>query len=205
MLTVEGRKPTVGPCRVPEGRSGAWAVERFEVPAQSIERLRIAMSGRLAPDPGTYTRLTRGGYLVMSDTIAELNDLWPFESQLERLRARDVLINGLGLGCALQMALAVDSVKRVVVVEKSPDVIKLVGPSFVDKRVEIIEADAYTIEWPRAIKWDVAWHDIWDDISEDNLPLMAKLHRKYGRRVKWQGSWCKYQILARRRRGGRMW
>jgi hypothetical protein len=48
----------------------------------------------------------------------------------------------------------------------------------------------------------VAWHDVWANICEDNLPLMARLHRRYGRRVNWQGSWSKEVVLAARRRGG---
>jgi hypothetical protein len=35
----------------------------------------------------------------------------------------------------------------------------------------------------------VAWHDIWNDLCGDNLPLMARLNRRYGRSVEWQGAW----------------
>jgi hypothetical protein len=80
-------------------------------------------------------------------------------------------------------------------------VIALVGPHYArDPRVTIHHADAYTIRWPVGIRWDVAWHDIWADMCEDNLPGMATLHRRYGRRVEWQGSWGRERILADRRR-----
>jgi hypothetical protein len=66
--------------KVPEGKSGAYAVERFEVPKFSIGGLRAAMDGRPIT-PGKYTRLVVGeGFMqdmVMSDTPAEISDLDP--------------------------------------------------------------------------------------------------------------------------------
>jgi hypothetical protein len=44
------------------------------------------------------------------------------------------------------------------------------------------------------------WHDIWLDLCTDNLEGMGKLHRKYGRRTDWQGSWEKDRLLSHRRR-----
>lgn len=35
---------------------------------------------------------------------------------------------------------------------------------------------------------------IWPEIVTTNLPEMTRLHRKYGRRVGWQGSWCREQL-----------
>ena len=45
---------------------------------------------------------------------------------------------------------------------------------------------------PRGMKFTVVWHDIWNHICSDNLPDMHKLHRKYGRRTDWQGSWARH-------------
>jgi hypothetical protein len=47
-------------------------------------------------------RLMRGDKIVMSNTPSEVTDLIEFR----RRAAGDVLINGLGLGIAVQMALA---------------------------------------------------------------------------------------------------
>lgn len=58
---------------VPEGRSGPWTVDVFTVSEEDekIQRLRAAFShssrGRWVPQ-GTYTRLSRGGNVIMSDT-----------------------------------------------------------------------------------------------------------------------------------------
>lgn len=182
---------------VPDGVSGVWSVERFVVESQTVEGLRFALQGRPVP-PGTYTRLVRGGTsTIMSDTPAELADHREF---VRRATGR-VLINGLGLGLALQEALAKPEVTHVDVVELSEDVFALVAPHFEgDPRVTIHLADAFDADWPKGTTWDVAWHDIWDNICSDNLDEMAKLNRKYGRRVGWQASWCRLECLRQRRK-----
>lgn len=178
---------------VPEGSSGDWRVERFTVTAADVEMFNMRCmvqpgQGSRFMTAGTYTRLMRGRDVIMSDTRAELNDHWDF---VNKARGQ-VLINGLGLGVCLQMVLAKECVDHVTIIERSEDVIKLVWPSFVDDpRVTLIQADA--LEWKPAKddRYDAVWHDIWDNICGDNLPDMHKLHRKYGRRTDWQGSWCR--------------
>jgi len=191
---------------VPEGESGRHRIERFTVGAADaqFEMMRAMFSssrGRGVPE-GTYTRLMRGGTLVMSDTPDECWDHRPFY----QFARGHVLINGLGLGMVLQAVLLKDGVERATVVEKSPDVIALVGPHYEEMfpgRVEIVEADA--LEWnpPKGVRYGAAWHDIWDAMCEDNLPQMHRLHRKYGRRTDWQGSWGRGIIETRRRQESR--
>ena len=110
----------------------------------------------------------------------------------EAQKSKRILINGLGLGVCLAAILESDVPEKIVVVEKSEDVIKLVGPTFEnDSRVEIIHADALEYKPPKGEKYDAVWHDIWPNICSDNLESMKKLHRKYGRRAAWQGSWAR--------------
>ena len=140
--------------------------------------------------PGTYTRLVheRRG-VVMSDTPAERRDHVEFV-----VRAKGhVLINGLGLGMCLAAVLARPEVVRATVVEADPDVVALVGPHYAgDPRVEIVRADAYEYRPPKGVRYGAVWHDIWDTITSENLPGMTRLHRKYGRRAEWQGSWARW-------------
>lgn len=177
---------------IPEGVSGDWRVEKFEVSKEDamFERLMAIVSsshGRGVPE-GIYTRLKRNGTLVMSDTPDELMDGLSFYWNAKG----HVLINGLGLGCTVDLVFAVPAVEKVTVIEISPDVIALVGPHLrYGDRLEIVEADAFTYQPPRGIHYGAVWHDIWDYITSDNLPEMHKLHRKYGRRADWQGSWCR--------------
>ena len=188
---------------VPEGRVGPWAIERFTVPKEpNIEMMRLALAGRPVP-PGEYTRLThdRRG-VIMSDTPAEIRDHSGFFGRLRArfsdVKPRRVLIHGLGMGMALRYALLQDHVEHVDVVEIDADVIALVGPHYADDRLTIHHGDALDFRFPPGTTWDLAWHDIWDEISADNLAQIARLKRRYGRRVDWQAAWCEWQMRDRR-------
>jgi hypothetical protein len=180
---------------IPDGQSGAWSISRFEMTEMQAKISAIRDGGRSCP-PGTYLRLTRNGHVIMSNTPAEMRDLWPFRYNAKGV----VMINGLGLGVATAMALAKPDVTEVTVIELSPDVITLVAPSLADPRLTVINDDAYTWKPPIGKRYSAVWHDIWDDLCTDNLPLMAKLHRKYGRRTDWQGSWARETIQDQKRR-----
>lgn len=189
---------------VPEGEKDGMRVSRFTIDQNqsACSGLGFRSAGR-GIHPGTYTRLTGDGRIWMSDTPAEWGDHLNAVFEIRRPATRRVLINGLGLGMVLKAALACEHVEHVDVVEFDQRVIDLVGPHYLtDPRVEIHHADAYAIKWTPGVRWDVAWHDIWPEIVTTNLPEMTKLHRKYGRRVGWQGSWCRerLQYYARQER-----
>lgn len=188
---------------VPEGKSGEWSVSRFTVGklGEDSKRLYYSLHGRDVPE-GMYTRLCHGREVVMSDTPMEVMDHMEAIGCIE-LMGGYVLINGLGLGVVLKAALANPKVEHVEVVEISEDVIRLVAPTYqADPRLTIHHADAFTWEPPKDILWTVVWHDIWSSICTDNLPEMARLHRKYERRIAgWQGSWSKELCQRNKRRG----
>jgi hypothetical protein len=180
-----------GPVSIPEGESGDWKVVRYTVTETDamMFNLRLARDGqrrRIVP-PGTYTKLIhKGEGVVMSDTPAEG---WEHQDLYRQARGK-VLLNGLGLGFALSAILAKPQVESVTVIEKAPDVIKLVGPAFAgNPRVKIIEADALTWRPPKGERFDVVWHDIWTTIGHDNKPQMTQLRRAYARKTGWQGCW----------------
>jgi len=86
-------------------------------------------------------------------------------------------------------------VDQVVVVEESEDVINLVYPTLQDRygrRLKVVHADALEYKPLRKDRYDVVWHDIWDNLCVDNLPQMHILHRKYGHKCDWQGSWGRW-------------
>lgn len=185
------------PVLVPDGASGDWRVESFEVSAAEsrFTQLREALGHPDAYVPaGRYKRLTFRGAVVMSNTPFEARAHWDF---LQHAKGR-VLINGLGLGMALSAILANDGqVTEVTVVEKAIDVIDLVGPTFAhDSRVKILHADAFTFQPMRGARFDAVWHDIWNDLCPDNLDEMRALRRKYARRAAWQGCWSQQEIYT---------
>ncbi len=173
---------------LPEGARGPWIISRFTV-SENDAVASLFSYGSRSPRPGTYTKLTRNGKLVMSDTPAEMHDHF---SAVLNARGH-CLINGLGIGMVLRAILRKSEVTAVTVVEISRELVELVSPYYADQRASFVVADAYEYQPPKGLRYGMVWHDIWDDICADNLEGMKKLHRKYGRRADWQGSWCKYQ------------
>lgn len=193
----------LGTSTVPDGRRGPWAIETFTVTKQDeLRTLMEAIGARnalLTVPAGTYKRLVhaeRG--VVMSNTRMEVVT----NSEAFKAATGRVLINGLGMGMLLEAILSKPDVTYVRVIEHDPDVIALVGPHFArDRRVEIIHADAYEYVPERGERFNYAWHDIWDTISPRNLPLMARLGRRYGkRRCDAQGFWAREWIRSDLRR-----
>jgi len=191
---------------VPEGTSGSWAIKRFEVSRSHADvfNLRAILNnerGRYVC-PGAYTKLTRNGTVIMSDTPSEIEDHLGFIRHARETGGR-ILVHGLGLGMCVNAVLGSPKVEHVLVIEKSPDVIALVAPHYRDKfgdRLEIRQGDAYTWKPEKGAGWSCAWHDIWDDLCTSNLEEMTRLHRRFGRRVDWQDSWGKSLLQSRRSR-----
>lgn len=141
-----------------------------------------------------FTRLTRNGSIVMSDTPSEMETNYEPVYQAKG----SCLLNGLGISLVLKNILLKKEVMEVTVVEVSQDVLDLVSPHYKDDKVTYIHANAMTFKPPKGKRFQMVWHDIWDNICADNLPDMHKLHRKYGRRTDWQGSWCRYECERNR-------
>lgn len=183
---------------VADARSGDWAVESFEMSERQsrFTKLRASLGHTLEYcPPGKYKRLVRGRTIVMSNTPMELLTNQP----IIRAAKGRVLINGLGLGMVLVAILKKKSVKEVRVIEKSEDVIKIVGPAFTaDPRVQIIQGDAFKYDLNPGESFDCVWHDIWDAICGDNLAEMKKLEARYAGRCFWQDSWGKRECLRAR-------
>jgi hypothetical protein len=183
--TIEQRWRQYGDL-VPEGRSGAWRVERR----------------RGVP----YTRLMhdREPMPVMSNTELEL-----IQHRAAIRRASfggTVLACGLGLGCFARACLEFDAVERVDVVELSPDVIALVAPSLAEyvsaERLVIHEGDAFDFD-PSGCWWDVAWLDVWARGAPDHKPESDALWRRFAPHAGWLGSWLDAQHETARVLAGR--
>jgi hypothetical protein len=192
---------------VPEGTVGKWTVDRWTPDPNDIHfQLQNMRDPARQILPGyTYTRLLRGDNPIMTDTPAELNDLWAILKKVRDSQEPSVLIHGLGLGCVLNGCF-IYGASNVTVVEKEEDVIALVGQHWQERyadRLEIIHGDAFTWKPPKGAHWDLVYHDIWDDLCTDNLKEMSKLHRRFGRRCEEQLSWCRDLLESQRRRNRR--
>ena len=172
-----------------EGSKGAWRLRKFTISEQEakMDWLRCAINGRKerAVEAGEYWMLTEHGSIYMSNTPAEVRDHMKF---IETARG-SVLIAGLGLGMVVQALLDRGQCHRIVIVEKSQDVIDLVSPYYQDHRVEIVCSDIF--DYRPTEHFDYAWFDIWPEISGDNYPQMKRLHRKFAKSVSNRSSWCR--------------
>lgn len=184
---------------LPIGEKGSWSIEKVSFTGDEVfNRLQALKHGRYIPE-GEYTFLKFNNKIVMSDTPDEKRDHW---EPVHKAQGH-ILIAGLGLGMVLQACAKKPDVEKITVVEVSQDLIDLVGPHYEKMfpgKLEIVCADIYDWKPPKGIIYNVAWYDIWNDMCEDNLPLMTKLHRKFAKRVKWQGSWSKEYLLYKRSR-----
>lgn len=177
---------------IPEGESGSWKVEKFTI-SENEAKFASIRDGYRAPLPGEYTRLMHGREVVMSDTRAEMMD---HRKAVNNARGH-ILINGLGIGMVLLNAMNKEDVERATVIELSADVCNLVAPHYkkmFSDKLEIINADAMTWEPPKDVRYGMVWHDIWTHICADNYEDMKKLHRRFGRKADWQGSWCRGEV-----------
>ncbi len=171
---------------LPEMKKGDWKIETFKTDRIDFHAM---LKSRPIPVGETYTRAMRNGFLVMSDTPAEMRD----HRRAVLMAKRSCLLNGLGIGLVLKNILLKPDVTDVTVVEISQDLIDIVAPHYSDPRVIFVCADALEYQPPKGKKFQMVWHDIWDNICSDNLHDMKKLHRKYGCKTDWQDSWCKYE------------
>jgi len=185
--------------QIPEGVSGDYRIEQFTI---SQENFRAVWRDGIPC--GTYTRLLGGGRLLMSDTPQEYRDHVLF---IHRARGH-VLINGLGLGMVIAAIQDRANVQSIMVNEISEDVIKLVGPTYEKHpKVTINHADAYTWKPTNGQKFDAIWHDVWGDVSTDQLAEMTKLSRRYARWLApggfqdcWKKSFLRYKKRQEQRR-----
>ena len=189
---------------LPDGQSGIWTVDHLTITKDdSLFQFREMMTGRHVPD-GTYTRLSRGSTVVMSDTPWEIRtNMWAIRAMNDP-KTRSVFIGGLGIGMVLGVALRNPAIEQIVVAENSADVIALVAPHYDDPRLTIMHADVFDVQpGPdnHGERWDVVWFDIWDDVCEDYWPDMSTLRRTWARHCYASACWGREELRESRYSG----
>lgn len=134
---------------------------------------------------------------IMSDTPTEIVE------QADALRFAEgrVLITGLGLACIPFGLLEKPEVTHIDIIEIDPEVIALTARYLADDpRVTVHQGSAIDPDaiFGPDVEWDYAWHDIWSQISEDNLDDATAEHGisyervfdLYAHRVGDQGAWA---------------
>lgn len=185
---------------------GDVRVEHFEVPKVNLGSLYY---GADAPSPGHYVRLMEGRTLWMSDTYMEHRT-----NINAKLHARGrVLVVGLGLGMVATEIAAKKTVKKVVVVERSPDVVQAVAtqlsknlPRTHTRKFDWQVGDIWTWRPAAGQTFNYIYFDIWPDMCTDYLVEMRKLEKLFTPYLDKSDSagiefWAKPDLQYRKRRG----
>lgn len=178
---------------VPEGSSGRWRIERFDVPEPDADEHDQRPSWA-RDQAGTYTHLLCNDELYMSDLYAEVHTQLPAITEGRRRGGR-ILVTGLGLGLVVDAMLAPPSppIDEIVIVELSGDVIELVEPTLLARHgplVRIVQADARRWGPCPSERFTVGWHDIWP--SPRTPTAIAESHEliaRFSAMCDWQGAW----------------
>ena len=202
----------------PEVSFGHFAITRFDIPHDDEKRREIVRREGMDRDPGYgqgFCKLIEyptpecaaarqnGKVFWMSDTKAEIVEHYPLFNAIREHQAKRIIINGLGLGMAVHGALQFPWVEHIDIVEVNQEIVDGIRSLIGDKRVRYHVDDAFSMKFPSADNWDLAWHDIWPKIDDLNVPQMERLRRKYKWRTRWQGCWqedgCRAMADAMRR------
>lgn len=189
--------------RLNPGKKGVAEIKHIEISEKessftSIRAMVTRKDEYVAP--GTYTQLLINGKIMMSDTSMEKRT----NRDLLYQAHGHVLVAGLGIGMVLLPLLKSGKIESVTVVEKYQEVIDLVSPSFAEfgDKLKIVCADIFEWKPEKGTKYNTIYFDIWPTITTDNLPEMATLHRRFAKckaEGGWMGSWCKQELLSRKR------
>lgn len=187
----------VGVIAVPEGQSGDCKVVHETKPSGttlSTGSMRTAFFGQGGwdtipfPIKTLWHRLEYEGGTWMTDLPIEQKQMRQCTSHFYG----DVLVGGLGLGVVANMLAADRAVDRVVIIERSMDVIKLVRPHIKDPegKIEVLHNDIMTWLNATSEEYDFALYDTWqgDGIMtwlEDVRPLRRKSVGKVDEVVCW--------------------
>jgi hypothetical protein len=181
--------------------AGTAKVDHFEIDRHGA--IMWFMQHRERVFEGKYARLLINGRTVMSNTWMEQVS----NRHVVKKAHGKVLLAGLGYGMIILPMLKKPEVESILVIEKNPDVIKLVEPKVRHKKLSIVEADIFEWKPVRMEKWNVIYFDIWPDRTTDNLPEIAKLHQRFKGHLfrdgnQWMGSWYEHELRAKRRQEG---
>lgn len=168
-------KSWLTPLSIPERKVGEYAIEHFTIPAGGkvmMNNFRNQMfAAQRGPNFLVYDHLTTWHRLI-GPTGTWMTDL-PIEHRqmiecLKGMKGR-VLVGGLGLGLAASLLAKRKTVKEVVVVEISPEVVELVKDSTPPKvTIHCKDLFKYLKNCPED-RFDYAFFDIWQSDGEETF------------------------------------
>lgn len=174
---------------IPDGKSGDFGIKKQVITKEDIKlaNLRAIFHPQdITPKLGTVTILYRKSDMswethkvVMSDSEFDKYT----NSNIIRIAFGHVLIGGLGLGMIILPMLKNENIKKITVVEKEQDIINLIYEHIkhfdTDDKLEVISDDIFKIEFPKTLKFDTMYFDIWNNVCGDNYEQMKILKKRF--------------------------
>jgi spermidine synthase len=152
-----------------EGKIGNYELKKFEI-TQETRPIRCYI-----PE-GKYIRLLGNDGCIMSNTDMEQRTNY----EIIRGAHGDVFIAGLGIGLIILPIQEKEEVKTITILEKYPEIIKLVGEQLpLNDKVKIIQGDVFDYQFPKGTKFDCIYFDIWNYVNSDVYEEMKELKKKY--------------------------
>jgi hypothetical protein len=185
-----------GALHIPEGKIGDFEIKHWIAPPKyKFETATF----RTMLHAGHSRKIIRYPYPTQWHQLLENDNVWmqdiPLEQyqhdQLLRPFRKDVLVGGLGLGYAVTVLEQNWRVKNIVVVEKSQEVIDLVGPYIKNQKTTVIKEDIFNFLKDTKEYFNYAFYDTWHSDSETTLhTTVLPLHNlSTKRRVKKVVCW----------------
>ena len=218
-MRVNGKRLFHDVLLIPEGTSGKVHVRHIERPAGAklpLVNFRCGFIGGQKPPKKEvrYSFPTIWHELSEDDQGVWVTDM-PIEQEqhdtlLSRVRHGRVLVGGLGLGYATTVLATRPGITQIVVVEKSPDVIRLVADATAkhlgDDARKVVFAEADLFEYlqrflPESRPFDWAFYDIWQSDSESTFhrivcPLLTLSRGKVRKRpICWNEDVMRGQLM----------
>lgn len=181
----------VNQVEIPEGKVNDYEIVHMTKPAGTVldtGTSRTSIVGGQPSEPVVFEDETKW-HVLKYDGGTWMTDL-PIEQKQHRECLQNmyghVLVGGLGLGLAVNWLAAMDEVDEITVIEKSPEVIKLVSKHIKNpdnKPIHFVKADL--LKWlerahKKEDKWfNSAFYDIWQADSENTFFNIVVPLRKF--------------------------
>lgn len=193
--------------RIPEGRSGRFAIQHVVKPANTmlpLSTMRTAMYGQPTGQVSysydtVWHKLTENDGVWMTDFPIEQRQ---HDELLDGMRGR-VLVGGLGLGYAATALAKMRSVREIVIVERSANVAQLVWPHLdkaVHRKATLVQADLFKyLRAHQHERFRFGFYDIWTGDGESTfhstvVPLRKLSHGMVGKVRCWNEDIMRGQL-----------
>jgi hypothetical protein len=189
------------PMSFPRQKAGVYEIitetsEYFQITSSShAQLLGVEAVSLNFGQPIDFHVLTGNGCGIMASDKPD--EIYVQYIAFHKMRGR-VLVGGLGLGMAANMIAAMPEVGSVTVIEKEPDIIRLVDGNL-DPKVAVVQADVFEyVNQVAPAQFDSAYYDTWYSTARREWGVsVVPLYRASRRsRINILGAWGEHEMVS---------